>query len=326
MAKVIDHGTWQLTPADEGLHEPGSEVLWNESYYFDFAAPDGSVAGYVRLGLYPNWDRAWYWACVTGKDRPLVLIADNDAPLPKPGTTDVRTGAYEATQTIAEPFGPVRIGLDGEAAILPDPTAAYGDTSGAETTRLTFDLRWDTVGGVYPYKDIPRYEIPCTVSGTVTVGDEALAVDAPGERDHSWGERDWWKTSWLWSSGRLGDGTFFHCMQANIGFAIPWPSFAVPPGGEIEHRDGFSAETRFAADDLPESSHLRVPGVPMTATPLAFAPVAVVSPDGRTAHFPRALCRFEAEDGRTGHGWTEWHQPPGWRDHGWSYLAEGGAR
>ncbi|GAA2153965.1 DUF7064 domain-containing protein [Actinomadura napierensis] len=323
MAKIIEHGTWQLTPEDERLHEPGPEVLWNESYYFDFAAPDGSVAGYVRLGLYPNWDRAWYWACVTGKDRPLVLIADNDAPLPKPGTTDVHTGTYDATQRIADPFGPAKIGLDGEAVILPDPTAAYGDTSGAETTRLAFDLQWDTVSGVYPYKDIPRYEIPCMVSGTVTVGGETIAVDALGERDHSWGERDWWKTSWLWSSGRLDDGAFFHCMQANIGFAIPWPSFAVPPGGEIEHRDGFSAETRFGADDLPASSHLRVPGAPMTATPLAFAPVAVVSPDGQTAHFPRALCRFDAEDGRTGHGWTEWHQPPGWQDHGWSYLLEG---
>ncbi len=47
-----------------------------------------------------------------------------------------------------------------------------------------------------------------------------------GERDHSWGERDWWQISWLWSSGRLADGTAFHGMQANIGFAIGWPSFA----------------------------------------------------------------------------------------------------
>ncbi|RAY12750.1 hypothetical protein DPM19_24495 [Actinomadura craniellae] len=323
MAKIIDHGTWRLTPEDESLHDPGPEVLWNESYYFDFAAPDGSVAGYVRLGLYPNWGRAWYWACVTGKDRPLVLVADNDAPLPEPGGTDIRTGAYTATQRVVSPFGPVRIGLDAEAAVLPDPTAAHGGTSGTGTTRLTFDLRWDTVSGVYPYKDLNRYEIPCTVTGTVTLGDETIAIDASGERDHSWGERDWWKISWLWSSGRLDDGTFFHGMQANIGFAIPWPSFAVPPGGEIEHRGGFSAETRFAADGSPESSHLRVPGLPMTATPLAFAPVTVVSPDGVPAHFPRALCRFDTADGRSGHGWTEWHQPPGWRDHGWSHLAEG---
>jgi hypothetical protein len=60
----------------------------------------------------------------------------------------------------------------------------------------------------------------------------------------------------------------------------------------------------------------------VTATPVCFAPVAMTAPDGRVAHFPRALCRFETGDGRAGYGWTEWHQPPGWRDHDWSGAAE----
>ena len=29
----------------------------------------------------------------------------------------------------------------------------------------------------------------------------------------------------------------------------------------------------------------------------------------RHARFPRALCRFETADGRSGVGWTEWNQP-----------------
>jgi hypothetical protein len=31
--------------------------------------------------------------------------------------------------------------------------------------------------------------------------------------------------------------------------------------------------------------------------------------DGRVSRFPRALCRFDATDGRSGWGWTEWNQP-----------------
>src|SRR5580658_2206352 len=104
MVKIVDHGTWQLAAADEGLHAPGSEQLWNESYYFDFAAPDGSVGGYVRLGLYPNWDRAWYWACIVRPGAPTVLVADNAAPLPAPGRTAVRTAAISGTQQISEPL------------------------------------------------------------------------------------------------------------------------------------------------------------------------------------------------------------------------------
>jgi len=325
MVTIVDHGTWPLTDADERLHPAGPERLWNESYYFDFAAPDGSVGGYVRLGLYPNWDRAWYWACVVRPGQPLLLVADNAAPLPAPGGTDLRTSDYTASQDIAEPLRTARVRLEtAAAAVLADPAAAYGDLASAQRGALSLDLEWSTVGGVYPYKDLPRYEIPARVTGTITADGQQLVIDGYGERDHSWGERDWWQISWLWTSGRLNDGTSFHGMQANIGFAIPWPSFAVSPAGGLSHLSGFAAQTTFAADDFPASSRLRLAGAPMTAEPVAFAPVAMTSPDGRVAHFPRAMCRFTADDGRAGYGWTEWNQPPGWRDHGWQFLAEDG--
>jgi hypothetical protein len=321
MVMIVDHGTWQLAASDEGLHAPGTEQLWNESYYFDFAVADGSAGGYVRLGLYPNWERAWYWACLVRPGQPAVLLTDNAAPLPASGDATLQTGSYVAAQEIVQPLHSARVSLDGTAALLPDPAAAYGDLAAAAPTRLALDLEWITVGGIYPYKDLPRYEIPCEVAGTACVGADEISIRGFGERDHSWGERDWWQISWLWSSGRLKDGTAFHGMQANLGFAIPWPSFCVRPGGELQHLTGFSAETEFGPDDFPARCRLRLPGAPMSAVPLAFAPLAMTSPDGRVSHFPRALCRFDADDGRAGYGWTEWSQPPGWRKHGWSYLA-----
>lgn len=327
MVTIVDHGTWQLTAADERLHTRGTERLWNESYYFDFAAADGSIGGYVRLGLYPNWERAWYWACVVRPGQPTLLIADNAAPLPAAGSAELRTPSYAASQQITEPLRTARVRLDTAAAArLPAPGAGYGDPAAAQPAGLAMDLEWNTVGGVYPYKDLPRYEIPCQVTGTVSADGQDVRIAGWGERDHSWGERDWWQISWLWTSGRLGDGTAFHGMQANIGFAIPWPSFAVTPSGDLSHLAGFCAETTFGPDDLPAESRLRLAGAPMTARPLAFAPVAMTSPAGQVSHFPRAMCRFTADDGRVGYGWTEWNQPPGWRDHGWSYLAEDGSR
>jgi len=251
-----------------------------------------------------------------------ILVADNAASVPARDGTDVRTAGIDATQEIRQPLRSARVGLDAVAAVLPEPAAAYAGLETAEQVRLGLDLEWVTAGGVYPYKDLPRYEIPCEVTGTVSIDGTTTRVRASGERDHSWGERDWWQISWLWTSGRLGDGTAFHGMQANIGFAIGWPSFAVPPAGELSHVTGFCAHTDFGADDFPRRSLLRLPGAPLTVSPLAFAPVAMTSPDGRVAHFPRALCEFAADDGRTGYGWTEWNQPPGWRDHGWSYLAD----
>ncbi|GAA2861362.1 hypothetical protein GCM10010517_20010 [Streptosporangium fragile] len=317
MVKIVDHGTWALREEDEGLHPVGAEPLWSESVYLDFAAEDGSVAGYVRLGLYPNWNRAWYWACLVGRDRPTVLLADNHAPLPGPDLSVAGEG-YRATHEVTASLRSFRLTLDATVAAVPgDPARAYEDPAGAPTTSLGFDLEWTTVGGAYPYSFIPRYEIPCEVAGTIRVGGEEIAFSGHGERDHSWGERDWWQVSWLWSSGRLDDGTSFHGMRANAGYELPWPCFTVPPGGEIGHREGFTATSAFGEDGLPAGSRLLVPGLPMAAVPVAFAPVAMTSPDGLTARFPRALCRFEAEDGRSGYGWTEWHQPPGWRGHPW---------
>ena len=322
MTLIVDHGTWQLAASDEALHEPGPELLWNESYYFDFAAADGSVGGYVRLGLYPNWERAWYWACVVRPGQPAVLLADNFAALPAAGGTRLTAGGYVSNQEITRPLQSARVTLDGAAVMLPAPAAAYGDLASAQPAAIGLDLEWTTAGGVYPYKDLPRYEVPCRVAGLVRIGGDELPVTGYGERDHSWGERDWWHVSWLWSSGRLSDGTAFHGMQANIGFGIGWPSFTVTPSGELSHRSGFSAQTTFGPDDFPQRSRLELPGAAMDAEPVAFAPVAMTAPDGRVARFPRALCRFTADDGRVGYGWTEWNQPPGWREHGWSFLPD----
>jgi hypothetical protein len=317
MTTIVNRGAYELGPGDESLHTVGPELLWNESIYLDFATADGSLGGYVRLGLYPNWDRAWYWACLVGEGRPLVLLADNAAPLPNADLT-IKRDDYVATHEVTRALEELRLTLDSSssARMLDDPFTAYRPTDDAPPVPLAIDLTWSTAGGVYGYSITPRYEVPCRVRGSVAVGDEIIDVDAFGERDHSWGPRDWWGVSWLWSSARFDDGTFVHGMRANFGAELPWPSFVVPPGGDLQHADGFTVSTSFE-NGTPARSRMRFDGTGTTVTPLAFAPVGLESPDERFAQFPRALCRFEADDGRRGFGWTEWHQPPGWRDHTW---------
>jgi hypothetical protein len=58
---------------------------------------------------------------------------------------------------------------------------------------------------------------------------------------------------------------------------------------------------------------LEPPGLELEIEPLAFAPLRLASPDGRVSHFPRAMCRLRADDGREGLGWVEWNlnQPRG---------------
>ena len=44
----MDEPTPTPVPASAGgRHQPGPEPRWNESWYFDWAQPDGSLGGYA---------------------------------------------------------------------------------------------------------------------------------------------------------------------------------------------------------------------------------------------------------------------------------------
>ncbi len=303
-----------LTPRDEGRHEPGEDPLWNESWYLDWATADGRLGGYVRLGLYPNLGVAWYWACLVGEDRPLVTVIDHEVPIPARGL-DVRTEGLWAAHNLETPFEHWSLGCEAFAIATDDAAETYGDLRG-DRVPFGFDLEWETEGGPYPYPGIERYEVPCRVHGEVLVGQETIEVEALGQRDHSWGVRDWWTFSWSWSSAALDDGTRTHLTQVELdGHELYQTGYVQAPGGtpvgpcivgrgQELGRHGFptSGWDRFApvGDGDP---------IELAIEPVAFAPVLLVAPDGRRSRFPRALCRYTAADGRAGVGWTEWNQP-----------------
>jgi hypothetical protein len=176
---------------------------------------------------------------------------------------------------------------------------------------LRYDLVWETAGGVYPYPGTTRYEVPCRVRGTVEAGGRVVDVDGPGERDHSWGRRDWWSFGWVWTAGHLSDGSAFHAADIRIPGLTYTPGFVVPPGGELRAAESFSAEEEVGDDGLPVSAKMRLEDVEMAVAPLHWAAVPMTAPDGREAKLARALCRFDATDGRSGFGWTEWNMPEG---------------
>ena len=293
-----------LSPEDEHAHEPGPEPLWNESWYLDFLTPDGSLGGYVRVGLYPNLGTVWYWACLVGAGRPLVTVIDHTVPMPRDRRSlELRTDGLWADHHVGTPLEHMTLGLEAFGVALDDPAEAYRGLRGVRTP-LGFDLEWETDGLPYRYPAVlDRYEVPCTVHGTIQVGDETIELDGIGQRDHSWGVRDWWAVGWCWSAWRRGDGGRVHAVTTipPLGFAVGYRQRA----GDLTPVEAVEVEPADHPEGLAPSVRLVVDGLGYDVEPLAWAPVPLVGPEGQSTRFPRALCRFRGDDGDVGLGWLE---------------------
>ena len=300
----------QPSADDEGAHQPGAEPLWSESWYADFVDEQQGIGGWFRLGLMPNQHTAWVNALLCGPDIPTVAVIDFEASLPDdPGV--VRTDAVELTQGATDPLRTYHVRLRGRGQAYDDPSALLRGQPG-RPVELSMELVWTTVGIPYQYRLTPRYEIPCTVSGTVSLDGAAIGIEAvAGQRDHSWGERDWWSMDWVWSALHLRDGTHLHGVDLRIPGAPPiGVGYIQPPDGTLVELQAVAARETFGDNDLPVATELSLEPGNVTASVqiMGHAPVLLTATDGRLSHFPRAWVTVTTPDGGTGVGWLEWNR------------------
>ena len=272
--------------ADEGRHPAGPGRHWEESFAFDFAAGDGSVGGYARLGLRPAEGVAWYWAAFVarrgGPHPPLVVVRDHDVPLPRGRTLEVRTSGLWADHTCETPLEHWTVGVEAFGVALDDAREAFGGERG-DLCPLGFDLEWEAADTGRPAAAWAEngYAQGCAVHGEVLVGAARLEVDGAGWRTHVWGDLDWWSAdagsgaTGTWATGHDADGQPFATREADV----------------------------VTDDGLLVSA--RLPGLDLSATPLAHAPVAIPGPDGKVSRLDRCLCRYQSPDGRSAVGWVE---------------------
>ena len=296
-------------PDDDGLHPPGAEEIWNESWYMDAVSDDGNLGMYVRLGRIPNQDLSVFMACICGPDRPSIMLVDQAAPLPAADDPAqvIDTDGLHYEQHVEDPLKRFRVAMSGTAESHADASAPLRQEAG-EPVEISFDLTWETEGIPYAWRQTSRYEIPCRVTGTLKVGVEEIEFSGPGQRDHSWGTRDWYATSWMWSAMHLEDGTRTHAVgvPAMPGFGVGY----VQKGGEIAEIGSLEMDPVPTANGLTESDKLTFGAQELTleVEPTAFGVVRFEDADGRVSDFPRAMCRVTTDDGRAGLGWIEWNR------------------
>jgi hypothetical protein len=292
----------------EGRHVAGPEELWNESWYFDVVSEDAMTGLYTRLGLYPNLGVSWITAFICGPDRPTVAIIDFAAPLPEGDALVLETQAFQADHVCESELERFRVRIEGIGEQHGDAAAFLRGEAG-ERVDVAFDLRWETLGTAYAYRVATRYEIPCSVTGSVRIGEQTIELRGVGQRDHSWGTRDWWSAEWMWSAGHLDDGTRFHGVEFRLPGAPPiGVGYLQPPDAELVELDVVSASEQVGPDGLITEAQVVYGDVTLSVEPIAFGPLRLEAPDGRVSEFPRAMCRVYAGDGRAGVAWAEWNR------------------
>ena len=179
------------------------------------------------------------------------------------------------------------------------------------------DLEWETDGGVYAVDSArPATRCRARVHGEILVGrGDRSPSTASASGITAWGVRDWWTFGWV-LDGRGASTTAPGSTRPACG-SPAWtrsrPGYVQPPGGTPEQIEVCTAEEDLDENGFPGPASLSCGPLDLSIEPVAFSPVHLVDDDGsgpRHARFPRALCRFEAADGRNGVGWTEW-QPAG---------------
>lgn len=294
-------------PVDEGQHPAEATEHWSESWYFDAISADGTLGVYTRIGRVPGRGSALYTAAIVRPGLPTIMVVDPDAPLPTDDHQTVRTPAFTASQECVEPLRSFRVRLDGTGAAHVDHAAPLRGEPGSPV-EVELDLTWGTDGTPYRWQLTDRYEVPCRVTGTVRIGDQVHTFAGPGQRDHSWGPRDWWGHEWMWSAFHLEDGTRTHAVAISDlgGLMIGY----VQRGDElVELTAGKSTPTE-DTEGVVRADRLELTDANLTldVRPTGYGPLRLVSDDGRVAWFMRAMAEVTTPDGRRGVGWIEWNR------------------
>lgn len=258
------------------VHPPGSDRLWGESWYFDFASVDGSVGGFVRVGDYPNLGRRWLWAYVMLGSQTVGCALDHSL-----------VSRRDAPWLAADSSLWLRVESEDECWHI----TAAGDGFG-------MDFTWREQGPAYHYGRGSRLEQPGWVVGDMNVGGTSYSLDAPGQRDHSWGVRDWWRFGWTWCAGWLADGTRFQATLLDARGRIPPDGYLLAPGRAPEPVD----EVAVQADTVQLNQTL------LEFEDVAHVTIVLPSPDGGLSHLRRAMTRVRVGD-QQGIAWRERNRP-----------------
>jgi hypothetical protein len=170
-----------LSPADDGRHALRKEPLARESLVFTLQLPQEKIAGWVYPRVGADGKAAGIFA-VFGDGVPggaIYEVFHDIAVADSMNFTQWKVGGVELD--LQEPLRRARVKYTSQ--------------------RISYDFLFDAIHPAYGYHSHPdgcpqyfadnRFEQSGRIKGSVTIDGKPFAFDCLGQRDHSWGTRNW---------------------------------------------------------------------------------------------------------------------------------------
>jgi hypothetical protein len=177
-----------LAERDELLHRPATDSNWRESYYFNWVDLQNKVSGFSTIGLTPNEKK---------REFVLALFVDNQTEVhyQEPALTEYTSNINAMLQ-------------DGKLAYkLITPFKLW--QLSYKSTKLKFELSFKTRFPTYNFATDSsgswhhHFEASGIIKGRIEYANGTTKnVSGYGQRDKSWGQRDWHKFD-HWFAGQF---------------------------------------------------------------------------------------------------------------------------
>jgi hypothetical protein len=188
------------------LHPAGPGKEWNESFYFNVYDKENDICIFMRLGLKPNTDERSAFCFMMMPDGSVIGMKDQGGL--GDGTLDVKGLHFENV----EPEKRWRMTFNGHMARMTD--------HGPEPIEVSFQLGFEARNEMFDYRECvdavgeqisqqvasEHLEQFGKVSGSMMIGGKQFDISGLGERDHSWGVRDWNAPKmWIWLTAQFSE-------------------------------------------------------------------------------------------------------------------------
>jgi hypothetical protein len=292
------------------IHEFGSQEEWNESFYFNFYDRGQDICGFMRIGLKPNKKQKDVFCFLMLPDGSVMGMKDSVA------MEDNELTASGLKLVKVEDEKTWRLEFSGELPKM------HKD---AEKESVSFALDFTALNNIYDYRESvggdkekmaqavasEHTEQFGRTTGKLNIGTRVYDINALGERDHSWGVRDWTAPRmWVWITCQFDEGYAFNLTKLFM------------DKGEVDagfiHIDGKNVPimradivTEYNRDNSPNTVYMAlhdkegdVHGVKAVVKHKATMPFA--SRDGKVvSHMHECLAKFTLDDD-VGYGIVEY--------------------